>query len=300
MILQSSLMWLPDPDSLLCFLRAADSLHFRRAAGEVGLTPSAFGARLRQLEEQLGGPLFERTTRQVRLTARGHALIPAARVAVESLRVCAEGAPAASLPLSIGTRHELGMSWLLPEIDALEKSVAGLRLSVVFASSDEMIARTRMGTLDAFIASVRLHDQALDTVPLHEETYCLVAASSYLRSHPLSKPEQAATHVLLDAEPSLPLYRYFADAPLAPTMAFKELRYFGTIAALRARVLKGAGVAVLPEYLVRKDLNKGSLVRVMPRVKPLSDAFRLVFRRGDARETALRLIASHLRQTPLR
>ena len=44
----------------------------------VALTPAAFGQRIKQLEEQLGTSLFHRTTRSVRLTESGLALLPAA------------------------------------------------------------------------------------------------------------------------------------------------------------------------------------------------------------------------------
>src|SRR5215831_5809259 len=65
-------------DSLRCFLEAARTLNFRLGARAVALTPTAFGQRIKQLEEQVGAPLFARTTRSVTLTETGLALVPAA------------------------------------------------------------------------------------------------------------------------------------------------------------------------------------------------------------------------------
>ena len=59
----------------------------------------------------------------------------------------------------------------------------------------------------------------------------------------------------------------------------------GTIEAIRIRALAQAGVAVLPEYLVRKDIAAGRLARILPGVALLSDWFRLVFRTDDPRRS---------------
>jgi DNA-binding transcriptional LysR family regulator len=53
------------------FLTLAEELHFRRAAERLGLTPSRVSQTLRALEARVGGPLFHRTSRRVRLTAVG-------------------------------------------------------------------------------------------------------------------------------------------------------------------------------------------------------------------------------------
>jgi DNA-binding transcriptional LysR family regulator len=75
---------LPSLESLHCFAEAARLLNFRAAARAVALTPAALGQRIRQLEEQLGAPLFHRTTRKVVLTQAGLSLQPYARRALEA------------------------------------------------------------------------------------------------------------------------------------------------------------------------------------------------------------------------
>ena len=63
---------------LRIFLALADELHFGRAAQRLVLTPSRVSQVIRKLERSLGAPLFERTSRSVRLTAFGeHANIAA-------------------------------------------------------------------------------------------------------------------------------------------------------------------------------------------------------------------------------
>ena len=65
-------------------------------------------------------------------------------------------------------------------------------------------------------------------------------------------------------------------------------------------MVTGEGVAVLPEYLVAEDIAKKRLVRVFPRVKLLSDYFRLFFRADDPRRSLYQAIARTMTQNPLR
>jgi len=119
---------LPAPESLRCFVHAAQLLSFRAAARQVALTPAALGQRIRQREEQLGGALFVRTTRSVRLTEAGMALLPRAHAALAALAGCLQGEQAPPQALTLGTGHELGMSWLLPQLAELEAQRPGLTL----------------------------------------------------------------------------------------------------------------------------------------------------------------------------
>src|SRR6185295_7476366 len=116
-------MQLPALDSLRCFDAAAHLPSFRAAARAVGLTPAALGQRIRQLEELLGAPLFERTTRSVTLTRAGLALIPRAQAALAAANEClhvvqGEAAPP-PMEITLGTRFELGLSFVVPELPAL-------------------------------------------------------------------------------------------------------------------------------------------------------------------------------------
>lgn len=75
---------LPSLSALRVFEAAARRLSFKGAAEELNVTPTAVSHQIRQLEETLGIKLFERGTRQVRLTASGHQLFPPLRDGLDS------------------------------------------------------------------------------------------------------------------------------------------------------------------------------------------------------------------------
>lgn len=296
---------LPDIESLRCFEAAASHLNFRSAARAVGLSPAAFGDRIKRLEDAFDVRLFERTTRRVALTRSGQQLLPQARRCLEEARRCHSAARGdeEEIPfdLTIGTRFELGLSWLTPALGGLEQARPARRLHLCFGDTPELLARLRQDDIDCLVTSARLARAGLSLSRLHEERYALVAAAELLAARPLVDAEDAAAHNLLELNDELPLFRYLLDAlPAGAAWRFATTRFLGTIGAVRARALEGAGVAVLPWYFVEPDVQAGNLVRLMPHLPLPVDWFRLIWRRGHPQAEALRQLAAELARVPLR
>src|SRR3954454_12187470 len=72
-------------DGVEAFLSVAQHRSFRRAAAELGVTPSAISQAVRVLEARIGAALFIRTTRSVGLTAAGERVLSRAQTAFEEL-----------------------------------------------------------------------------------------------------------------------------------------------------------------------------------------------------------------------
>lgn len=297
-------MSLPSVESLRCFVAAAKFLNFRAASRAVALTPAAFGQRIKQLEDQLGAQLFVRTTRSVRLSTAGLSLLPAAQRAIASLEECARAvSTTGALPqmdIVLGTRHELGLSWILPQIDALKEAHPSVELHLYFGSGPDLVNRVRMMQLDCAITSTRLTDPKLDSIRLHREDYVFVAAPSLLDETPFTKPEDSVHHTLIELDDELPLFRYWRDSPKGVPLTFEKLTRFGTIEAIRLRLVAGAGVGVLPRYLVQPDLDAKRLKVLLPKVIPQHDYFRLVIRADDPRRSVFEGIAASLLAVPLK
>src|SRR5258707_14642235 len=72
-------------DGVEAFLNVAQHRSFRRAAAELGVTPSAISQTVRALEARIGAALFIRTTRSVGLTEAGERFLSRAKPAFEEL-----------------------------------------------------------------------------------------------------------------------------------------------------------------------------------------------------------------------
>jgi LysR family glycine cleavage system transcriptional activator len=293
-----------DLESLRCFLAASEHLNFRAAARAVHLSPAAFGARIRRLEEDVGAPLFARTTREVKLTASGDRLVSHARHCLAEIERCASVVSSSEpqpYTLTLGTRYELGMSWLVPALDVLAKAHPERAIHLHFGDSHDLLPRVQRGALDAMVTSVRLGQTQWDSARLHEEHYVFVGTPKVLDRRPVRGFADVQAHRLIDAHADLPLFSYLRDArPSRELWRFESIEYMGTIAAVRARVLSHAGLAVLPVYFVRADLARGRLRRILPNTRLPSDWFRLVWRAAHPRHHALRQVADELVALPLR
>jgi len=299
---------LPDLDSLRCFVAAAELLRFRAAARRVGLSPAAFSERLRRLEEVIGAKLFDRTTRTVALTTAGQRMLPFARDLLLRAASCGsvahgEGAPM-PFALTIGSRYELALSWLCPALVNMSAARPERTLHICLGDSPDLLARLRAGDIDAAVLSTRLVEPGLEECALHKERYVFVGAPESQRK------------VLVDVSPDLPLFRYLLEAlnhqrvtgakgsvksegVESEPLSFDRYMYMGGIGVIRHRVLAGAGVAVLPEYFVRKDLDEKRLLRLLPDLELQADTFRLIWRKGNPMKAELLELAQTLRALPL-
>jgi DNA-binding transcriptional LysR family regulator len=205
------------------------------------------------------------------------------------------------MELTLGTRQELGLSWVVPQLDALAERFPTVQLHLYFGSGDDLLLRVRTMEIDCAITSTHFADPKLESVQIHREEYVFVGAPSLLGSRPLRRPADAGAHTLLDATADLPLFRYWRDAPGGgDVLSFGRIVRLGSIAAIRQRLLEGAGVGVVPRYLVRSDLTARRLRVVFPRVTPLHDWFRLIFRADDPRRAVYSPLAAAMREMPLR
>jgi DNA-binding transcriptional LysR family regulator len=230
-----------DLESLRCFEAVATTLRFRTAAERVHLSPAALSDRIRRLEENLGMRVLTRTTRSVALTDAGQRLLPLTRTVLGLIEGLAGAATGDQVPqqyeLVVGTRYEVGLSWLCPILGPLSRKRPQRTVHLYNGSSKDLLAGLERGELDAMVASVRLSSPRLAYAALHDEEYLLVGIADVLR-----RKQDARRLTLVDISPDLPLFRYFLDAqPDAEPWPFARVEYMGGIANVRHRLLEGDG-----------------------------------------------------------
>src|ERR671929_1317362 len=141
-------------DGVEAFLSVAQHRNFRRAAAELGVTPSAISQPVRALEARVGAALFIRTTRSVSLTEAGERFLSRAKPAFEELVAASAVArdlgqrPAGLLRLSVPRA-------VVPIL--LEPLIAGFckaypEVEVEIAASEELVDLAAEG----FDAGIRL------------------------------------------------------------------------------------------------------------------------------------------------
>jgi DNA-binding transcriptional LysR family regulator len=131
---------------------------FTAASRSVRIVQSALSTSIRNLERELGAPLFERTTRRVTLTEAGRAFLPHARRVLAEAEAASDAVSAVtglrSGRVSIGMIQWLGPVDLPAELSAFHRLHPGIQITVLNVPVDALVDRLRGGELDlAYLAS---------------------------------------------------------------------------------------------------------------------------------------------------
>ena len=293
---------LPDLEALAVFSRVAELRSFTAAAEALGLSKATVSKAVSRLETRLGARLIHRTSRRFSVTETGRAL---AMGAAEMLAT-AESAEAGALDQALSPRGRIRMSApmsygldhlspLLPEFLAAHPGV-----SIDLRLSDEMVDLVGEG-FDCALRIAALPDSSLTARKLRPVQLLLVGAPDYLdrRGRP-GRPEDLSTHACLGYghQAGIQAWRFSGPAgeeaihrPAGPLNA-------NNADALRASLLAGLGLAVLPDFVVDADIAAGRLETVMGDWRAPAIGMHIVTPGGGprpARVTALvEFLASHL------
>jgi LysR family hydrogen peroxide-inducible transcriptional activator len=170
----------------------ADHGHFGRAAAACNISQPTLSGQILKLEAELGVRIFEREGRAVAVAARAEPIVEHARralAAVAEVAAAARGArdPLAG-PLRIGVIPTVG-PYLLPyALPALIRDLPQAPIAIVEDLTARLLALVLERKIDAAVIATDPGDRKLETLPLYEESFLLVAALD----HPLAARDKIA------------------------------------------------------------------------------------------------------------
>ncbi|MBD0275291.1 MAG: LysR family transcriptional regulator [Acetobacteraceae bacterium] len=221
-----------------------------RAAAGLNTVQSNVTARVRQLEEELGTPLFERHSRGVSLTPAGHRLLPyAARVGrlLDDARRAAkdDGKPAG--PLVVGSLETTAALRLSPLLTAFAAAHPAVDLSLRTGTTCELVDHVLQNRVEgAFVCGPVSHPELESRVAFREELVVLTAPSVPSLGALVGRGDLRI--VVLRAGCS---YRQRLEELLARRGIVDPRRLeFGTLEAIFGCVAAGLGVTLLPRALL--------------------------------------------------
>ena len=291
---------LPDLESLRCFVAAAQTKNFREAAKIVHLSPSAFSERIVKIEEQLGFILFIRNTRQISLSEEGSRLLQHATELLQQAQDFQSKAIGkhTDVTLTLGTRYELGLSYLLPLLEKLEHLYPFIHIHLFFGDTVSLTSALLSSQIDFVFSSMRIDHPMLQIHTTHVERYVLVGKHSLAQK--IQKKKDLIGHTLVDISPSFPLFRYFAEPQhIQPEKTFGKCHFLGTISALLYWILQHDSMAVLPLYFVEPYIQKGELAIILPQQELQYDYFRFVWKHNHWAEKNIIDISKFIQTHPL-
>ncbi len=259
------------------FALVAERGSFTAAALQAGLPKSSVSQRISQLEQQVGLRLLNRTTRKINLTFAGERYLvhcremldasERAEYALQRLRDNPSGRLRITCPAGIGAT-------LLARMNTqFQRSFPDVVLEV--SISDEVVDLVDAG-YDVALRTGKPQDSSLIGRMIGHSSRVLVASRDYLHSHQaIEHPSQLPEHQCI-------VHRAWSEWVLQKGEAYHRCdlpRLHTTDNLLYARecAQQGAGITLLPSFLVEAALASGELSRVLTDWKPEGNDLYLVY-----------------------
>lgn len=270
---------------------------FSAAAERLNTTQPAVSARMRELEQRLGSPLFRRDGRTMSLTAAGRKLVRDCDPLLRDMQLALLGSGGygeASGVVRIGAGEIAAASCLPAFVAALKAEMPGVGLEIEIDLTANLIQQLLTGRTDMAFAAGPIAHPALQTRPIGEVALVWLAS-----------PEIAAIFAaggggevpLWSLASHSPIHGRMRDAIQSSRIAQKSLNLCNNARMMIDIARAGGGVGIFPEPMVRSAVADGALVELagMPALAPV--AFHVAMRVADTEPVLLRIFdrASELR-----
>lgn len=254
---------------LEAFERSVREGSFTRAADAMGLTQPAVSTRIAQLEAELGGPLFERRGRTLKLTQLGERFLPYAQrmlaVMSDSLQMAADFRADKVGKVRISAPTPFILSFLVDVLDDFRQQHPTIDIWIRERDKITTLSLIRDNVMQLGLVNAPVLDtQMIKLLHLQDPIRCVVSVN-----HPLA--DMAGQTLALEDIYQFTIFRVSMFPQMTAFMnEIVEYAREGSggaviaipmVLALRL-VLQGQGVTFLPESYVRNAIEDGQLVYV--------------------------------------
>jgi DNA-binding transcriptional LysR family regulator len=284
--------------SIEAFVRVAQTQSFAEAARQLRLSKSVVTTRVQQLEELLGGPLFHRTTRAVRLSEMGqaffrdcHDLVTRTNEVVDQMREVG-GTPAGLLRVHALTGFVLGhLAHLLAEF---QERFPQIHLDLYV--SDSVIDPVKQG-FDVALQIFPPRSEELVSRRLFPVRRVFCASPEYLRRRGTPKhPHDLFGHRLglYSGYPTRDRWVFHHDGAESVTVELKPTLMSNSVHLLREYGCEHAGIVCLPTLVASEWVERGTLKVILPEFQLSSFWLSAVYARTQRGAFKLRLFIESL------
>lgn len=279
---------LPALDLLVGFEAAARHLSFTKAGEELFLTQSAVSRQIKDLEEQLGVPLFQRRHRALALTPEGHQFYAAAAQVLVTMRAATDRLRTRTgrQAIALTTTHSFAALWLIPRLAGFTRAhpEADVRIT-----ADTRVQDLERDGLDIAIRHGPPSLAGPNAIRLFGERVFPVCSPKLLARKQLKKPEDLKNHVLLQYDDPDGRHPWLHWKTWLEVAGIADLRPAGTLSfsgyeQIIPAALAGHGVALGRTPLVRDLLASKELVAPFKSsADPARAYFAIVSKRAEGR-----------------
>jgi DNA-binding transcriptional LysR family regulator len=251
------------------FVRVVEQRSFSGAARSMHMAKASVSRTMARLEERLGVPLLQRTTRSLALTEAGESLYARARSILDDVRDAEEEARSLGGSvrgtLRVAAPVSFGASAVAPYLPEFLAAHPGLRVEL---EVEDRFTDIVAGRFDVALRLANLPDSSFRARRLASSRRVLVASPAYLEKRGVpKKPADLAAHDCV-------VYRHQLGTPMDQWLFRKRgsetyaVRVRGTVTidngeVLRGLVVAGGGIGLAPVGIVNAELRAGTLVPLL-------------------------------------
>ena len=256
--------------NLRAFETVARTLNFGAAAEELHVTQSAVSRQIKGLEDELGAQLFSRGTRHVQITPDGQSLLRAVEPLLAKLDTSVQHIrrSRSRRRVSVTTFASFGSLWLLPRIEAFQRSHPDIDIRVSAHDALEDLDDPELDLALRYLSPASVHS---DAAHLFDETLTPVVSRSLWdrirngAAPPLARPADLVGQTLLEedddrASTEFLSWRHWLACHDQPALEPRRWLYLNFTYQQVQAALAGHGVALARVPLVFEALQRGELV----------------------------------------
>ncbi|MBR2383415.1 MAG: LysR family transcriptional regulator [Anaerotignum sp.] len=253
-----------DIKNLVTFINVAELRSFTKAGDKLGYSQSTVSFQIRQLENELGVPLFERINRTVTLTEHGSRLLQSAYKINDLLQGFLDDTEAAAeirgvvrLVMADSLCNEV-IGRIFPE---LHRAYPGITLECVAAGTQEMFRMLNQNEAD-LVYTLDSHIYDTNYINLQEGrigVHFVCAANHLLADRPSVSLKELIQQPFLLTEKGMSYRRVMDEALAAKSLEIRPVFVSGNTDLIRNLVAQGAGISFLPDYTTKELIAAGKL-----------------------------------------
>ena len=281
------------------FLAVADALHFTKAAQGLPVSQPALSAQVKQLEQEVGVPLFDRVGRSVQLTRAGVIFREHARRALREMELAqtaiaeAEGLEGGAL--AVGVVQTVN-AYLVPEIvSRFSTMYPHVVLKLDELSGPDIESGLKDGLLDLGIGFVPVKSDRVESQQMFEEDFVLITSPRHRLASRRLLPMSSLTDQALILLPGLFCTRQLLDASfeqagVRPTVIAEMNSIEGILATVRTSKL----ATILPRLAL--GLKPNASLRAISLKHPTPRrGIGLLWKKGGYRSGAAQALANQVK-----
>lgn len=285
--------------NLKIFSDLVESQSFSRAAKLNGVTQSAVSQQLRTMEKHFNILIVDRSQKQFRLTREGHKLYESAKdilhryeklvSELQEMRKVITGT------IHISTIYSIGLHELPPYITQFLKDYPSVNVRVEYRRSNLVYEDILQNSVDLGLIAFPVKMRQLEVIPFLEDKLVLIChPDHHFAKRKLLEVKDLENEKFIGFDPDIPTRKATDQIFKEHKLEIDPVMEFDNIETVKRAVEINAGVAIVPEQTVSKEVAQGQLACIRMRGKQFTRPLAIIHRKGRVLTPAMKKFIANL------